>query len=76
MKPPPISVRVRDPELYQWLKDLWSVLESNIVSHDSQNAAPSNLRKNAIRLWTDADGGPAYYLVADFNGTQKKVALT
>jgi len=41
----------------------------------SQDAEP-DVGKNSYAFWNDTDGGPAYYLVANFNGTQVKVALT
>jgi hypothetical protein len=43
-----------------------------IYSQDDEPDIPNN----TIALWIDTDGSPDYYLVADFGGTQKKVALT
>jgi hypothetical protein len=45
------------------------------ISFYDQNAEPS-LANNTFAFWKDADGAPDYYLVANFGGTQKKVALT
>ena len=41
----------------------------------NQNAEPT-IPANSIAFWIDADGGPAYYIIFNYNGTAKKVALT
>lgn len=40
-----------------------------------QNDEP-DLESGYTAFWIDADGGPKYYLVCNFNGVQKKVELT
>ena len=55
------------------LKNLFNFLAINPKFYN-QNSEPT-LKTNDWCFWLDADG-VAYYLVANFNGTQKKVALT
>ncbi len=70
--PPP---RTGNEELDRSLRNLWEFSLSGKIVVYNQNAEPS-LSKNTIALWIDADGGPAYYLVANLDGTQVKVTLT
>ena len=72
VRPPPEDI---PDELRQWLMDLWLFVNAGNIKVYNQNAEPT-IGDNQIALWIDADGGPAYYLVANFDGTQKTVALT
>jgi len=59
-----------DIKMYPNLK-----VDSLVLKYYNQDAEPDILA-NTIALWIDSDGGPAYYLIYNFNGTAKKVALT
>jgi hypothetical protein len=39
-----------------------------------QNDEP-DIGNDEMVIWKDADGGPKYYLIVDFNGVQKKAEL-
>jgi hypothetical protein len=48
---------------------------NNICKLYYQDAEPI-IPQNTLALWVDTDGGPAYYLVANFGGTIKKWGMT
>jgi len=72
MRRPP---QIEDEELLRWLNELWLFVNAGNIRVYNQNAEPT-IGDNQMALWIDADGGPLYYLLANFDGSQKKVALT
>lgn len=74
MKPPDQTI-INDPEqLLAWLKEFWVYVVSGNIKVYNQNDEPT-LNDNEFALWIDADGGPKYYGIANFDGTQKKGEL-
>ena len=75
MKPPDQEI-VNDPDkLLAYLRALWVYIMSNNIKVYNQNSEPT-IGENQTAVWIDADGGPKYYVVANFDGTQKKGQLT
>ena len=72
MRPPP---KIENEELQTWLQELWVYVSASNIKVYNQNAEPT-IGTNQMALWIDADGGPAYYLIGNFEGTQTTVALT
>jgi len=73
---PPSKEIVENPEaLLTWLKDLWLYVNAGNKKVYNQNDEPT-IGKNQTALWIDADAGPKYYVLANFDGTQKKGELT
>lgn len=56
----------------QWRQMAYAV---NNLTYYAQDAEPV-IALNTMALWKDTDGSPNYYLLANFDGTQKKVELT
>ena len=75
MRKPTKSI-IEDPDqLLIWLNELWSYVNAGNRRVFNQNSVPT-IGKNQTALWIDADGGPKYYVLANFDGTQKKGELT
>ena len=73
---PPDQATIDDPQkLLTWLKELWLFIVASNIKVYNQNDEPT-IGKNQIALWIDADGGPKYYFIANFDGTQKKGQIT
>jgi len=72
MRLPPEDI---DEPLRSWLTELWLYVNAGNIQIYNQDAEPT-IGENQIALWIDSDGGPVYYLLGNFDGTQKKVALT
>jgi len=73
MKTPTVGLakkNFQDIKMYPNLK-----VDSLILKYYNQATEPA-IQTNSIALWIDSDGGPAYYIIYNFNGTAKKVALT
>ena len=74
-----LPLQADDAALKRELQRAWMEMAqtvNNFLTLYYQNAEPS-IPVNTMALWADADavGGPKYYLLGNFGGTQKKVEL-